>query len=126
MIEFTSKGDWSGTRRWLERMKNQDFLAGLERFGARGVALFASATPTESGETANSWTYDVVKRPGYFSIIWRNTHVENGFPVAIGIQYGHGTGTGGYVSGRDFINPVIQPLFDEMLAEFDREVRSVG
>ena len=94
----------------------------LEKYGAKGAAALAAATPADSGLTASSWTYTVKKSSGYFSIVWRNANVQDGFPVAVMIQYGHGTGTGGYVAGRDYINPVIRPMFDQMLNELIGEV----
>lgn len=81
--------------------------------GAEGVAALAAATPAETGLTAESWTYEVTKEKGGVSINWINTNLRNGTPIAILIQYGHGTGTGGYVAGRDYINPALKPIFDK-------------
>jgi hypothetical protein len=87
-----------------------------------GVAALSNATPVETGETANAWYYKIVRRKGYYSIRWYNSHIEDGMPIAVLLQYGHGTGTGGYVQGRDYINPAIRPIFDQMINDFWREV----
>lgn len=86
----------------------------LDRFGAEGVAALATATPSESGETARSWYYEVTQGDGGYSLVFRNSHVNDGEPIVILIQHGHGTGTGGYVSPRPFINEAIQPIFDRL------------
>jgi hypothetical protein len=118
MISFTQKGNFEKTSAYLTRMQNiNGKLAVLSKYGEIGAAALAAATPTDSGLTASSWTYEVVQRRGYFSIRWKNTHVEDGRPIAIMLQYGHGTGTGGYVQGRDFINPAIRPIFEQIKAE---------
>ena len=116
-ITIESKGSFKNTERFLSRMKTGEIFAALDRYGQVGVAALATVTPVDSGETANSWTYTVTKKRGAYSIIWRNTHVVAGQPVAILLQYGHGTGTGGYVQGRDFINPAIRPIFDQIANE---------
>jgi hypothetical protein len=82
----------------------------------------SAATPVETGETAHSWTYEVRQSKGSYEIVWKNTHVVNGANIALLIQYGHGTGTGGYVPGRDYINPAMKPVFDKILAEVRRVV----
>lgn len=87
-----------------------------------GVQALASATPAESGETAAAWSYEIVRRRGYFSIRWHNSHVEDGRPIAILLQYGHGTRQGGYVQGRDYIMPAMRPIFDQIDAEMRRVV----
>ena len=125
MITFTEKGSFSRTERWLQRLKNAELFAALNKFGAIGVSALSSATPADTGATAASWSYTVVARPGYYSVRWHNSHVENGLPIAILIQYGHGTGTGGYVQGRDYINPAIRPIFEQMVAEAVREVNRI-
>jgi len=88
------------------------------------VTALAAATPVESGETAKAWSYKIVKQGRSHSIEWHNSHVEGGSPIAILLQYGHGTGTGGYVQGRDFINPAIQPIFDQIAADIWKVVTS--
>lgn len=123
MIEFTVKGSFANTEAYLARMKRADFFKALQRFGEQGRAALASATPMDTGLTAQSWNYRIEGRGTYTSIIWYNTHVVSGVPIAIILQYGHGTGTGGYVAGRDYINPAIRPVFEKISAELDREVR---
>jgi hypothetical protein len=91
-----------------------------------GVNALASATPVESGETAAAWSYEIVHRQGYFSIRWHNSHVEGGRPIAILLQYGHGTRQGGYVQGQDYIMPAITPIFDQIDAEMRRVVSGNG
>lgn len=94
----------------------------LDKYGAIGVAALRAGTPVESSETANSWTFEIAKKGTSYSIHWKNTHLVGGVPLAIMLQYGHGTGTGGYVAGRDYINPAIKPIFDQMLTDLMREV----
>jgi len=125
MITFTEKGDFSNTERWLARLKSAQLFAVLNKYGSLGQNALSNATPVDSGLAASSWSYSIVQRPGYYSIRWHNSDVENGFPVAVMIQYGHGTGTGGYVQGRDYINPAIRPIFDQIVAEAVREVSRV-
>lgn len=125
MISLTSKGDWGSTIRQLKRMATgTDNHASLEKYGKAGVAALAKATPVDSGLTAASWNYRVIKTRGRPGIEWYNTNTSNGTSVAILIQYGHGTGTGGYVRGRDYINPAMRPVFDQIVAQFWREVTS--
>jgi hypothetical protein len=125
MITFTEKGDFSNTERWLARLKSAQLFAVLNKYGSLGQNALSNATPVDSGLAASSWSYSIVQRPGYYSIRWHNSDVENGFPVAVMIQYGHGTGTGGYVQGRDYINPAIRPIFDQIVADAMREVSRV-
>lgn len=122
MISFRHKGDFSKTRRYLERVKSAVHLGLFDKYGREGVAALASATPVESGETAKSWQYEVVHSRGSITITFYNTHVNDGVPIAIILQYGHGTGTGGWVQGRDYINPAIQPVFDKLADDAWREV----
>jgi hypothetical protein len=103
-------------------MKDGNIYATLSKFGDVGVAALAAATPTESGVTAAAWYYEIVQRKGYYSIRWRNSHLVDGRPIAILLQYGHGTRQGGYVEGRDYIMPAIRPVFDQIDAELRRVV----
>lgn len=121
-ISFEATGDFEVTRKWLKRMSSTDIYNTLERYGSAGVAALAANTPTRSGATAASWTYEIKKDRGTWSIIWGNTNVVTGVPIAILIQVGHGTGTGGYVAGRDYINPALRPIFDQMATEAWKEV----
>lgn len=122
MITIKASGDTKNLDRFIAKMKQADFFSKLDRYGQMGVNALASATPRESGLTASSWTYEVTHKRGRHQIIWHNTNVNDGEPVAILIQIGHGTGTGGYVQGIDYINPVILPLFDQIANEIWSEV----
>lgn len=124
MISLTSKGDWGRTIKQLKRMSGGGDLSKLEKYGKAGVAALSKATPVDTGLTAGSWSYRIIKTKGRPGIEWYNTNTRNGVPVAILIQYGHGTGTGGYVRGRDYINPAMRPVFDQIVAQFWREVTS--
>lgn len=123
MITFRHKGDFSKTKQYFKRVKEAARLEGiLEKYGNRGVTALASATPTESGLAASSWYYEVEVGVTSSRIIFSNSDIEDGFPVAIMLQYGHGTGTGGWVEGRDYINPAIRPIFDSITESAWREV----
>lgn len=114
MFSFSSTGDWSKTEQFLRKMQKLNVDAVLQSAGAKGAAALGKATPRDSGLAANSWTYTIKKSSGGIEIDWTNTDVESGFKVALMIQYGHGTGTGGYIQGRDYINPAMRPIFDEI------------
>ena len=122
MISFRQKGDFSKLNRYLERVKEVARLSGLDKYGREGVAALSSATPVDSGETANSWSYEISHSNGSASITFNNSHINKGVPIAIILQYGHGTGTGGWVEGRDYINPAIQPIFDKIVDAAWKEV----
>lgn len=122
MITFRQKGDFSKLTRYLERVKEAVKLGNLDKYGREGVAALASATPIESGKTASSWYYEIENKNGSATISFYNSNVNKGVPIAIILQYGHGTGTGGWVQGRDYINPAIQPIFDKIAEEAWREV----
>lgn len=122
MITFRQKGDFSKLNRYLERVKEAAKLGILDKYGREGVAALSSATPTESGLTASSWDYEISRGSGSVTITYYNTNINQGVPIAIILQMGHGTGTGGWVQGRDYINPAIQPVFDKMADEAWREV----
>lgn len=122
MISFRHQGDFSKTTRFLSRAKSIDPSRILNKYGKEGVSALASATPLESGQTAGSWYYEIEVSKGSSTITFLNSHVNKGVPIAIILQYGHGTGTGGWVQGRDYINPAIQPVFDRIADEAWREV----
>lgn len=122
MISFRQKGDFSKLTSFLERAKNVIKAGDLDKYGREGVAALASATPVESGLTANSWYYKIKRQNGSISINFYNSNINEGVPIAIILQYGHGTRTGSWVEGRDYINPVIQPLFDKIAYDVWREV----
>lgn len=122
MIKFRHKGDFSKSFRFLERAKNAVHLGDLDRYGREGVAALASATPVDSGLTASSWYYEITRTKESVSITFNNSNVQNGVPIAVILQYGHGTRNGGWVQGRDYINPAIQPIFDRIANDAWREV----
>ncbi len=122
MIRVESEGNFNNTLKFLKRMKSRDYLKRLNECGKKGVAALASATPKDSGETANSWSYEVVQNSSGVTIYWSNSHTNKGVNVAVILQYGHGTNHGGYVSGRDYINPAIRPIFDDILSDLWEEV----
>ena len=122
MISFRHKGDLSKTTRFLEKAKRAIRLSDLDKYGRAGVEALAAATPVESGLTASSWEYKIESKNGSITITFYNTNIQNGVPIAIILQYGHGTGTGGWVEGRDYINPAIQPIFDTIANDAWREV----
>lgn len=124
MITFESSGSFDRTEKALAKMSRGDMYRNLENLARKGVAALASSTPIESGLTATSWSYEVKKSRGGATITWTNSHVVGGVPVAILLQYGHGTGTGGYVRGRDFINPAIRPVFDQIADDVWKAVTS--
>lgn len=122
MIRFRQKGDFSKLMHFMERAKNAVHLGNLDKYGREGVAALASATPVDSGLTANSWYYEIIRKNGSVSIEFYNRNIQNGVPIAIIIQYGHATGTGGWVEGRDYINPAIRPVFDRIASNAWKEV----
>ena len=122
MISFRQKGNFSKLTHFLEKEKNVVKSGDLDRYGREGVAALASATPVDSGLTASSWYYKVEHTNGSATISFYNSNIQNGVPIAIILQYGHGTKNGGWVQGRDYINPAIQPLFDKIAENAWREV----
>lgn len=124
MIKLSSTGDWTKTQKFLDTMKSGRIFNKLNSYGRMGVDALSSATPVDTGRAAHSWTYQVGTSGGLYSISWLNTDVEGGVNVAIILQYGHGTGTGGYVQGRDYINPAMRPVFDRIAEAVWREVQN--
>ena len=122
MISFTQKGDFSKLTSFLEIAKESVKLGNLDKYGREGVAALASATPVDSGLTANSWYYEIEHKNGSATIKFCNSNIQNGVPVAILLQYGHATRNGGWVQGRDYINPAIQPIFDKIADSAWKEV----
>ena len=122
MISFRQKGDFSKLDRYLERVRETIRHIDLDKYGRAGVAALSSATPVDSGLTANSWYYKIENSNGRSSITFYNSNIQNGVPIAIILQYGHGTGTGGWVEGRDYINPAAQPIFDQIVKDAWEEV----
>lgn len=124
-IVFKQKGDFSKLNRYFERLKEAIKLGILDKYGQMGVDALSAATPVESGLTASSWYYKIERGGGSVSINWYNSNVNKGVPIAIILQYGHGTGTGGWVEGRDYINPAIRPVFDQIADEAWKEVTKI-
>lgn len=122
MISFKQKGDFSKLTSYLEKTKETIKLGNLDRYGREGVAALSSATPKDSGKTASSWYYEIVHKNGSVSISFHNSNINKGVPIAIILQYGHGTRNGGWVEGKDYINPAIRPLFDKIANEAWKEV----
>lgn len=114
MITFVSHGDFSKTYKFLRRSNEFHVRDVLDKYGQLGVEALSRSTPKDSGKTAESWSYEVHTTRGKDSIYWTNSNINEGVPIAIILRYGHGTGTGGYVEGRDYISPAILPIFDEM------------
>jgi hypothetical protein len=122
MIKITQRGNFNKSEKFLKRVSTPELFAVVDKYAREGVAALAAATPIDSGETANSWSYEIRRYRGGVTISWLNTNIVDGIPIAIIIQYGHGTKNGGYVQGRDYINPVLQPIFDKIANELWREV----
>lgn len=125
MISFRQKGDFSKLNRYFERVREAARVGVLDKYGREGVAALASATPVETGKTASSWYYEIKRQNRSVSLEFYNSNIIQGVPIAIILQYGHGTGTGGYVQGRDYINPAIQPLFDKIANDAWKEVTKI-
>ena len=122
MISIKHKGDFVKLTRYLEKAKKTVRLDDLDKYGREGVAALSAATPVDTGLTASSWNYTIENVNGYIKISFNNTNIQNGVPIAIILQYGHGTRNGGWVEGRDYINPAIQPIFDKITENAWREV----
>lgn len=125
MIEFRQKGDFSKLNRYLERLKETANVGVLDKYGRAGVAALSSATPVNTGKTASSWYYDIKRQNGSVSIEFNNSNFNKGVPIAIILQYGHGTSNGGWIQGRDYINPAIQPIFDQIANDAWKEVTKI-
>lgn len=122
MFSITTSGSFKNTEAFLSRMKRREQYGVLERFALEGIDALRNATPRDTGATAESWYYTIKQSSSAASITWHNRYTEGGAPVAVLIQYGHGTRNGGYVQGRDYINPAIRPVFDKIANEIWREV----
>ena len=122
MISFTHSGSFKNLEKFLRDANGGRIGQGLDALAERGVAALAANTPVESGLTANSWGYEIERKRGRITIIWTNSHVVDGVPISIILQYGHATGTGGYIQGRDYINPAIKPIFDDIATKVWKEV----
>lgn len=121
MVRFSNKGDFSRFQRFCNHLLRRDYLNILEKYGKAGVEALSSATPVDSGLTASSWGFEIKDEKGKVTIYWTNDHVEHGVNIAVILQYGHGTRNGGYVSGIDYINPAMRPIFDHIAQSAWRE-----
>lgn len=117
-ISITTKGDFRSTIDWLTKIVNSNYKSKFDEYGRMGVEALRAATPVNTGKTADSWTYEVKSSPGSTTIEWKNTNVNNHVNIALIIQYGHGTGWGGYVSPNDYINPALKPVYDAIERDF--------
>jgi hypothetical protein len=124
MITISSKGDFRNTDNFLKKMSKGEIFKVLDKHAQAGVSALRGATPKETGVTADSWTYEILNTRSTYSIIWDNHNIVEGRPIAILLQYGHGTATGGWVRGRDYINPALRPIFDQILHDVWKEVTS--
>lgn len=122
MISFRHRGDFSNLEKFLKNAKQSVQSVDLNKYGQEGVAALMSATPVDTGKTASSWTYEIREEQGETILSFNNSNIQNGVPIAVILQYGHGTKNGGWVQGRDYINPAIQPIFDEIANKAWREV----
>ena len=125
MIRFRNKGDFSKLTRYFERVREAIKLGDLDRYGRAGVEALRAATPVDTGTTADSWYYEITNTKGRVTLSFHNSNIQNGVPIAIILQYGHGTRNGGWVEGRDYINPAIQPIFDKITENAWKEVKSL-
>lgn len=126
MISFSSKGDLDIALKYLKKIKDiSDRETAIKQYGDQGVEALRSVTPKDTGLTADSWYYEIERDGDKVKIKFKNSNIKNGVPIAIILQYGHATGNGGYVQGRDYINPVIRPIFDAIANEAWKEVTEV-
>ena len=121
-ISITTKGNFKNIDGFFKRMKGKKLNSKFDKYGLIGAAALAANTPTRSGKTASSWDYEIHGNADGIEIVWTNSNTNQGYNIAVLIQYGHGTGTGGYVQGRDYINPAIQPVFDAIAQDIWNEV----
>jgi len=121
-ISFTFKGDHSKTKKWLDRLKHKQFMKHIEKYGEWGVQALAEATPKRTGKTAASWSYIIERASNTVTIAWTNSNRNKGENIALLIQMGHGTSRGAYIQGRDYINPALQPIFEQIADAAWKEV----
>lgn len=124
MIAIRQIGNFNKTEKFLKKMSKTDFLTHLDKYGREGVRALSSATPMDTGLTANSWDYEIHSTRDTVTIYWTNSNIQSGVPIAVILQYGHATGTGGYVRGIDYINPALKPVFEKIANEAWKEVTS--
>lgn len=122
-MSLSWQGDYRATKRWMDKMEAGSVADVLRSCGEKGIEALSAATPVRTGKTAASWGFEAKTSSKGVTLTWTNTNVVNGVPIAIILQYGHGTGTGGYVHGRDYINPAMRPVFDEIESRISRMLR---
>ena len=122
LIEFRSQGNFENTNRFLKKLQELNLERILSKYGQEGVNALREATPIDTGKTASSWAYRIDKNAGSISLVWYNTNINKGVNIAVILQYGHGTGTGGWVEGIDYINPALRPLFEKIASDAWEEI----
>ena len=124
-IAITQKGDFKKTEKLLKKSFGRNYQAILAKYGQRGVQALSAATPIDTGDTAACWDYEIIQNGSSISIVWNNYNINKGVNIAVILQYGHATRNGGWVEGRDYINPALRPIFDELAEEAWKEVTSI-
>lgn len=122
MITITSQGDWKRTTQWFKKARSPKYRESLQRFAYAGLDALRNATPVDSGETAAAWGFEIVQNRRFTKIVYTNSNNPGGAPIAVMLQYGHGTGSGGWVQGRDYINPATRRIFDKMADDAWKEL----
>lgn len=125
MVKLSQKGDFKNAEKFLKKSLGNDWMKVLDQYGREGVSALSQSTPKDTGLTASSWSYEITKKNGVIALTWKNSNVNKGVNIALIIQYGHGTANGGYVQGRDYINPALQPIFDKLAEQAWKEVTKV-
>lgn len=125
MLHLSSKGSFDNLEHYLKKSLGDNYMTVLEKYGQIGVQALSASTPVKTGKTASSWSYKIEQKNNQVSVIWTNTNINKGVNIAIILQYGHGTRNGGYVVGRDYINPAIQPIIDDLADAAWKEVTSL-
>lgn len=125
MIRIKQRGTFDKTEKLLKKSLGRDYRGILDKYGQQGVSALSAATPVKTGLTASSWRYNIIQNDDSISIVWENSNIQKGVNIAIILQYGHGTRNGGYVSGRDYINPALKPIFDKMADAAWKEVTGI-
>ena len=122
ILTYKTKGSFENTNKFFKKMSEKKIFKSLDKYGEEGVAALAASTPVDTGKTASSWSYEIRQSSSSISIVWKNSNIVDGVPIAVVIQYGHGTATGGYVQGVDYINPALQPIFERISNSIWKEV----
>lgn len=122
MLKFKQSGDFSKTKKCLEKLSKAPNDSLLDKYGQKGVDALSAATPVDTGKTASGWSYSIEKNEKGITIFWKNSNRNKGVPIALVLQYGHGNGHGGYIAGIDYINPAMRPIFEQLSAELGKEL----